>query len=473
MKKYKRALSLLLIICIMCCAVFGSVEFSNALVLNPWTIAVCGALLTAAGLSFSSSSDMEAAAGSFAGSVSASIMSDLQAKAEEYKASNDNGFFLTLGADIIAAISGWLSGLTASEGGSVVVSPACPFDFSMYGLSFVPYIGSGSSASSLLSSYGSLTNFTREELSSLVGVHVLKPEYGNNIFRSYSDDYVWKVVYDTSSKYAIGLFPVDFTDISSLSTTSYAYLDNVNYFCFYALNGIELMLCWFEKSSSSYKLRTNNSFAIPSSASYVGSFDIPFDDVWAPGSSDESKALVPGASVKLPKGLVQDGVLDSDVIGAMTPESVRAGTSDIPDVIAGTGTITSTGEGTGIFEGIGSLVLDIPIIGTIASTLSEILEAIKGFFDVSRFDLNFESLKVGLTGVFPFCIPFDFFNAVKMFSSDASSFVFDINLETEYFTIDHTVDLTPFRLPILFFRYVVVFWFGFILISRTKDFMKW
>lgn len=469
MKKHKRALSLLLIICIMCCAVFGSVEFSNALVLNPWTIAICGALLTAAGFSFSSSSDMEAASGSFAGSVSASIMADLQAKAAEYEASNDNDFFLTLGADIIAAISGWLSGLTLSEGGSVSVDSYLTYNTSDFTKGQVL----GSYPATLFMDYYNPSDFNSSDPSQyfmIDDVIGFRLTHFNTWDSSMDNLFQCNYIYKTSSgSYASGK-PTNFPKIlESFFADVYVKSISDTYFTlnirFYSPDsGTSLTYADFG---------TQLPFSLCETLSVPQGISIPFDDVWAPGSEDESKALVPGASVKLPKGLVQDGALDSDVIGAMTPESVRAGTSDIPDVIAGTGTITGTGEGTGIFEGIGSLVLDIPIIGTIASTLSEILEAIKGFFDVSRFDLNFESLKVGLTGVFPFCIPFDFFNAVKMFSSDASSFVFDINLETEYFTIDHTVDLTPFRLPILFFRYVVVFWFGFILISRTKDFMKW
>lgn len=457
MKKYKRALSLLLIICIMCCAVFGSVEFSNALVLNPWTIAICGTLLTAAGLSFSSSSDMESAVSSFWPEIPDLVKDDLQSKAAEFESSNDNDFFLTLGADIIAAISGWLSGVTASEGGSVVVP----------------------------------SGTTNLDISSLTAEYTTVATYPIDYF-----------ICNSTPSWDDFFFPTDLTVGFCLYPTGY----NSNYHCYYArsdsnvTNNINL---WRTErlTSSTVELRVKKdsssmltfglyesswggivvfcpysvSGSLPSSIGVKGlSTSIPFSDVWAPGSSDEEKALVAGTDVVVPGGLVNsDGVLVSDVIVGMSAANVRANSGVNTDVVAGTGTITGTGEGTGIFEGIGNLVLNIPLVGTIASTLSEILEAIKGFFDVSRFDLNFESLKVGLTEVFPFCIPFDFYNAIKMFSSDASSFVFDINLETEYFTIDHTVDLTPFRLPILFFRYVVVFWFGFILISRTKDFMKW
>lgn len=451
MKKHKRALSLLLIICIMCCVFFGSLESANAFVLNPWTIALCGSLLVAAGLTFNSASQMEVAAGSFLDSLPAGIRADLEAQGDLYKQSTEGGFFLSLGAELIAAISGWLSGVTATGGGSVSLGNMVSYNISSF----------PEGASTIIATFP-ISNFIIDKpLKDDVSYSFM----GCNLLGFY--------MYQSGSSYS----PC-FTYLKSDGSYGLAYQSNLDV----SVDSVDLKIIrpsgvsFFTISYQigKYFVERNFNYSDFSSFSVLdGVATIPFDSTWAPDSEDESKALVPGASVKLPKGLVQDGALDSDVIGAMTPESVRAGTSDIPDVIAGTGTITGTGEGTGIFEGIGSLVLNIPFVGTIASTLSGILEAIRGFFDVSKFDLNFDSLKIGLTKVFPFCIPFDFFNAIKMFSSDASAFVFDINLETEYFTIDHTVDLTPFRLPILFFRYVVVFWFGFILISRTKDFMKW
>ena len=35
------------------------------------------------------------------------------------------------------------------------------------------------------------------------------------------------------------------------------------------------------------------------------------------------------------------------------------------------------------------------------------------------------------------------------------------------------VDLSPFSIPIIFFRWVVTIWFSWILISRTRDMIKW
>lgn len=465
MKKHKRALSLLLIICIMCCAFFGSLESANALVLNPWTIALCGTILCAMGLTFTDTSAFEAAANSFASSLDAQTLTLITDSATTLASGVSDGIF-TVTQSIVDALMNWLVSVSPQGG---IVSLGNYVTFNTSSLKSGDVLGSYP-ASQFFTEWNSNSSFTDD----ISNFSFLCDVYGIGLvhYSSWDSSLDNKVKIYSAYKTPSGTF--------STSTSSGTYPISDSVLVDLVVSSVTSEVIWLKyvfsiDSSSFHTLSQGFSLsAFPSISVLDGVSSIPFDDVWAPGSSDEEKALVAGTDVVVPGGIVNsDGVLASDVIVGMSAANVRANSGVNTDVVAGTGTITGTGEGTGIFEGIGSLVLDIPIIGTIASTLSGILEAIRGFFDVSKFDLNFDSLKIGLTKVFPFCIPFDFFNAIKMFSSDASAFVFDINLETEYFTIDHTVDLTPFRLPILFFRYVVVFWFGFILISRTKDFMKW
>lgn len=164
----------------------------------------------------------------------------------------------------------------------------------------------------------------------------------------------------------------------------------------------------------------------------------------------------------------------SDGTKAVSIPSTLPNIETIPAAGTASGSLTSTGEGTGIFEGVGSMVLDIPIVGTIAQALANIYSLLTNFFNFDGFELDFKPLKLNmLPEVFPFCIPFDFVNLVKMFSVESSAFVFEINYSNTYFTINHTVDLNPFRIPILFFRYVVVAWFSYILISKTRTLIKW
>lgn len=74
---------------------------------------------------------------------------------------------------------------------------------------------------------------------------------------------------------------------------------------------------------------------------------------------------------------------------------------------------------------------------------------------------------------FPFCIPFDMVDSVKQFAATAADYQFRIKFDTQYFSVDHTVDLTPIAVPLAFFRYIVCVWFVWVLMSRTHDLMKW
>lgn len=115
--------------------------------------------------------------------------------------------------------------------------------------------------------------------------------------------------------------------------------------------------------------------------------------------------------------------------------------------------------------------------GTDTSTnlLDKIIQLLKNFFDSpSDFRLNMDGFRnLAIKGKFPFCIPFDMVDSVKQFAATASDYQFRIKLDTQYFQVDHTVDLTPLALPLAFFRYLVVVWFVWVLMSRTHDLIKW
>lgn len=129
-----------------------------------------------------------------------------------------------------------------------------------------------------------------------------------------------------------------------------------------------------------------------------------------------------------------------------------------------TGTDTKPGEGTGTETGSGVSGL----IGTIISLL-------KNFFDSpSDFKLDMDGFRnLAIADKFPFCIPFDMVDSVKQFAASAADYQFRIKLDTQYFQIDHTVDLSAIALPLAFFRYIVVAWFIWVLMSRTHDLVKW
>lgn len=156
-----------------------------------------------------------------------------------------------------------------------------------------------------------------------------------------------------------------------------------------------------------------------------------------------------------------------------TGELVDVPTDSLVDVT--TGELVQTGEGTG--EGTDTGLWDWlkSLLKSILDAIKSILAAIVGFFDTpADFRLDFDGFKnMRLPTRFPFCIPFDFVNAIRVFTRNAQDFQFRIDLETSYFQIHHVVDLTPFILPIAFFRYTACVWFGLVLINKTRDLIKW
>lgn len=193
-----------------------------------------------------------------------------------------------------------------------------------------------------------------------------------------------------------------------------------------------------------------------------GQYDYGPTIAYNPPISEPEKDL----RIPFPTDLNWDDVLGKDLdgyiqgLGGDVPSNPDIPDNpDIPEV--------GTGEYSGILSSI------YTGITSVVDSISAVLSALVEFFSIKDFDLDFSGLQIGLTQKFPFCIPFDFRNIVSVFSSQPADFEFNINLETQYFQIDHNVDLSKFMVPILFFRYIVVFWFVFILISRTRDFMKW
>lgn len=113
--------------------------------------------------------------------------------------------------------------------------------------------------------------------------------------------------------------------------------------------------------------------------------------------------------------------------------------------------------------------------GSNTGLLQKILDLLKNFFDSpSDFRLNMDGFRnLAIKDKFPFCIPFDMVDSVKQFAADAADYQFRVKLDTQYFKVDHVVDLTPLAVPLAFFRYIVVAWFAWVLMSRTHDLMKW
>ena len=199
-------------------------------------------------------------------------------------------------------------------------------------------------------------------------------------------------------------------------------------------------------------------------------------------------SICPDVTLAPDTAIAEDWATDYAMSGSIaTSPSVTLNPELAGDVVITPGDIGGGGE---------VVNPDVPTDGTIAGLLSALLDWLKGIlqsildairsipaaitafiaslFDVTQFQLDFTPFKsLVIKDKFPFCIPFDFRNAVKSFASTSSDYQMRIDLETSFFEIHHTVDLSPFVVPIAFFRYAACVWFTLVLITRTKDLMKW
>ncbi len=456
MKNRKHILIILLLIVVI---LFNSfVPASAELVLTASVCAVIGTLLVASGMTFNSDSSMTAAVKSFWNSLDSDKKAAVVVIADQYaefRSANPLKKFVFKATDgIVSAISGWLQGLGVSDGSTSVTVPA----------------GADIVIDTSVMTESNVFNYYYPD----------DPTPSNDDLQKigYRVPGVPFVLCGLNSHYispSLTIFLVDSFGkrLWGLSTASGGKGDDW---------GFGLMRLAFSYDAATHYWTVTRSHTDPSDdwsdstvftvpVDWDGSVSIPLAPDYIPAGSG-SKPLDSACDVVVPGGLINadTGALDSDLVGTMTPEAVRDASTDadVPD--------------TGILTGIRDIVGNIA--GTISGTISDLLTGIQSgvssiadtlarFFDVSNFNLDFSPFQIGLTKVFPFCIPFDMYNGVKLFAAQAADFSFDIKLDTDYFKVDHTVDLAPFKLPIMFFRYIVVFWFSWILISRTRDLMKW
>lgn len=212
-------------------------------------------------------------------------------------------------------------------------------------------------------------------------------------------------------------------------------------------------------SAQSYPV-VGDDLAYPSDDYLVKMPDIPSVDTVTGTVTFPSDAAYTKDAVAVPYPVDAEGVKVPDIPYDKVVDQSTGKTLDDAD----TGTDTKPGEGTGTETGSGVSGL----IGTIIGLL-------KNFFDSpSDFKLDMDGFRnLAIADKFPFCIPFDMVDSVKQFAATAADYQFRIKFDTQYFSVDHTVDLTPIAVPLAFFRYIVCVWFVWALMSRTHDLMKW
>lgn len=199
--------------------------------------------------------------------------------------------------------------------------------------------------------------------------------------------------------------------------------------------------------------------AYPSDNYLVRMPDIPSVDTATGEVTYPSDMAYTKDAVSVPYPVGADGVKVPDIPYDKVVDRSSGKTLDDTDTGTDTDKPSKPGEGT----------------DTSTNLLDKIIQLLKNFFDSpSDFRLNMDGFRnLAIKGKFPFCIPFDMVDSVKQFAATASDYQFRIKLDTQYWQIDHTVDLTPLALPLAFFRYLVVVWFIWVLMSRTHDLIKW
>ena len=151
----------------------------------------------------------------------------------------------------------------------------------------------------------------------------------------------------------------------------------------------------------------------------------------------------------------------------------------------------------GLFDGADTNVPDVPqdwgIVQSMYQVLQNIYSTVKTGFsnvyskvasivtsisDIFAYD---PALTVDLSGFnnlvikekFPFSIPFDLYNAIKLFSASAAEPQFVVSIHNKFLDIEHEIDISFLSTFILFFRWVASVWFTIFLITKTRDMIKW
>lgn len=198
-----------------------------------------------------------------------------------------------------------------------------------------------------------------------------------------------------------------------------------------------------------YVKPVNDSVPVPKSISLQNSLDLEID-----GYNVESDNLIDLEATGIKTRIEEENPLLTD-------------TTDLPlsDNETENPEVPSNPELTGI----------LGILNSILTFIKSILEFIRSIFEFpDDVSIDFSPLSIsGLKDRFPFSIPFDLYNAIKIFSSSAKQPVFKIDLDTSYFKLNYTIDITPYVFYIMFFRYVAVAWFSIYLICKTRDLIKW
>lgn len=272
-----------------------------------------------------------------------------------------------------------------------------------------------------------------------------------------SSSYQWQAIYFALERFGSSVLIVqllgDYYDTQgNLCTYTFDSNYGLNYPGFLSTSG------FYFKSDSAIAIPPPD-LVYPSDNYLVKMPDIPSVDTATGEVTYPDNIAYTKDAVAAPYPIGDDGVKVPDIPFDIPVDQTSGKPMD--DTGTDTDTPSKPGEGTGT--------------GSNTSLLQKILDLLKNFFDSpSDFRLNMDGFRnLAIKDKFPFCIPFDMVDSVKQFAADAADYQFRVKLDTQYFKVDHVVDLTPLAVPLAFFRYLVVAWFAWVLMSRTHDLMKW
>lgn len=465
-----RILRILLIALLIFCMVFGAfmVQYSYAdLVLVP-AIAVCATLLVACGVMSATDTDLQAVATAFHNSLAGQALEDIKAIAMDYGLIGSDKFTFKATKAVVSAVAGWLAGVLNLDGSNIYIDG----DLTIGGIamSWVPTLS--------FDDYNSMTTDQRKDIAlkastysqlsdgdvvhqiPIFGQFITDPFYVDSTFYICLFSHLFSFGGRRAGSATTTGF--DFSPGSSITASHLLLLSgidgsNYGFGCYDYYDKIWRIVLLSGTTVFPRVTAQTDSTYFPKEVVDSATTTFPSNTASKPLTT-ETPLTIPQAGVNsttMPGDVRTDADSPSIDVPLDTPgwlSKIWDGVCAIPDAIVG--------GVTAIVDAVGD------VAGSIADTLSD-------FFNPSEFKLDFSKFKVGLTEVFPFCIPFDFVKGIKSLASDSAGYSFDIKLATTFFKVNHTVDLTPYRIPILFFRFVCDFWFGYILISRTRDWIKW
>lgn len=458
-----RCLCLLLIVLVLWC--FFMVPRAGAVALEATTIAygglLVGTILVGAGVVFSSHGDMVKVGNAMyktlvnGSSAIGKTISSISAWAVEHGASLAKGA-LRVGKDLYQSI---VDAFNASySGGKFEISPSV------------------SAAQDFVSSNRSAQTFY---------IHTYYYDYGNydtGRMRWYKVVWSWsstlsrvqvkvtdlvdgRVITDTS-RGINGVLTSCYLDIVTKRDYTYLALRNIgtysdgNAFDDYFEFDPYLRDDLFDLSTSApVSVPCTGDLAYPSDNSLVRMPDIPSVDTATGEVTYPDSIAYTKDAVAAPYPIGDDGVKVPDIPFDIPVDQTSG--KPLDDTGTDTDAPSKPGEGTGA--------------GSNTGLLQKILDLLKNFFDSpSDFRLNMDGFRnLAIADKFPFCIPFDLVDSIKQFAVTAKDFHFRIKLDTHYFKVDHEVNLSDMVLPFAFFRYMVLVWFVWTLMLRTRDLVKW